>query len=234
LANLVSRAQSAKRNDRFLEAIAELKSLPATSFNDEGEVFQNVYFLEHLFYMNQGDFDKAEALVPAIEAGLDKYAQKINKARLLSFQFNIMIMYFLMHRFKEAAKWADVILEDKSEIKQGISMVTRILLPIIHFELGHHDIVENLTRSAYRYLLAKERLHSFERLMVNYLGEMPFSSDNVEFIDKLKTFNNKLKEIFESPEPLTYGMEEIGIWVKAKLHSDTMINVLKSTVSVPR
>jgi|GEM_PF-6439712 len=179
--------------------------------------------------MNTGEFEKAEALIPAIEEGLETYAQKINKARLLSFQFNIMIMYFLMHRFKEAAKWADVILEDKSEIKQGISTVTRILLPIIHFELGHHDIVENLTRSAYRYLLAKERLHSFERLMVNYLGEMPFSADETEFREKLKLFSVELEKLYSDPkEQNTYGMEEMRLWSQSILTGIRM-NIQLST-----
>jgi len=159
LANLMARAMSSKENEWFSMATDEMKSLPTNTFNEEGEVFQNVYFQEHLFYINTGEFEKAEKLLPAIEEGLEKYEAKINKARLLSFQYNIMIMYFLMHKFREALSWTNTILEDKSEIKQDISNTTRILLPIIHFELDHHDLVENLTRSAYR-TLTKKHLHT--------------------------------------------------------------------------
>lgn len=218
LANVISRAYSARKFDDFLKYINELKSLPVSTFNEEGEVFQNVYFSEHLHYINSGAFEKAEALIPEIEEGLEKYADKINKARLLSFQFNIMVMYFIMHRFKEALKWSELLMEDKSEIKQGINVVTRILLPIIHFELGHADLVDSYTRSAYRDLQKKKRMHSFEKLMVSYLKSMPLSEDQEEFLVKLKDFETKLQALFDdSQEKVTYGMEEIKLWVTSKI-----------------
>lgn len=223
VANLIGRAYSSRNDQCFLEAIEELKSLPATSYNDEGEVFQNVYFSEHLYYLNKGDFEKAESLIPAIEHGLETFDAKINKARLLSFQFNVMVMYFILHRFKKAAEWADKVLEDKGEIKQGITTVTRILYPIIHFELGHHDLVDNLTRSAYRYILNKKRLHEFERLVVKYLKSMPLSTNQIEFKTKLEEFNTGLDKLMEDPAVnVTLGMEEVSLWVKSHLNSIMM------------
>lgn len=231
LANLIGRAYSSQNDKRFLEAIEEMKSLPAASFNDEGEVFQNVYFSEHLYHMNKGDFEKAESLVPDIQAGLETFEAKINKARLLSFQFNIMVMYFLMHRFKEAATWADKILDDKGEIKQGIQVVTRILYPIIHFELGHHDLVENLTRAAYRYLLNKKRLHEFERLMVNYLKQMPFTANDAEFKRMLQTFNEDLSTLMkDSNLSVAFGMEEMKLWSTSRLHGQKMTDLIRDAV----
>ncbi len=225
LANLISRAHGAKKITEFLQFIEEMKALPATNFNEDGEVFQNVYFLEHLHYINTGAFDKAAALIPNIEKGLVEYEAKINKARLLSFSYNIMVMYFLMHRFKDAAKWADQILTDKSEIKQGVTTVTRILLPIIHFELGHHDIVESLTRSAYRYLKEKKLLYAFEKLMINYLKNMPFSIDETEFKLKLNHFSKALDEMNEQ-ERLAPGVEEINLWTKHRLGGQMMSDLI--------
>ena len=130
LANLMSRALSAKEKEWFTKAMEEMKTVPVHSFEEEGEVFQNVYFQEHLFYINNGEFDKALALVPIIEEGLIQYEAKINLARKLAFQFNIMVMYFLMHRFKEALKWSDYLMEDNSEIKQEQKFITILLLPL--------------------------------------------------------------------------------------------------------
>jgi len=217
VANLISRARLANKTERFLELIEELKGLESTNYNEDGEVFQNVCFLEHLHYINIGDFEKAEALVPEIEDGLKKYTNKINKARYLSFVYNIMVMYFLMHRFKEAAVWIDKILEDKSEIKQGVTTASLILLPIIHYELGHYELVENFTRSAYRHLKSKKRLYAFEKLMINYLNKMPFSIDNVEFEEKLEVLSKELEGLFKNEnEKTTFGMEEVSLWVRSK------------------
>lgn len=229
IANLMSRAHSAQENEWFIKALEEMKTLPVHSFNEEGEVFQNVYFLEHLHYINAGEFEKAVALISAIEEGLEKYATKVNKARKLAFQFNIMIMYFLMHEFKEALKWCDLLLADNSEIKQHQKFVTILLLPLIHFELGHDDLVESYTRSAYRYLQKKSRLHEFERAVLKYLKEMPLSSDTINFIDKLSMFHQEIEELYNNPKvKVTLGMEEMSLWAKSHLNGTKMSELLRT------
>jgi hypothetical protein len=188
-----------------------------------------VYFLEHLHYINTGEFEKAESLISSIEKGLIQYEAKINKARLLSFLYNIMVMYFLMHRFKEAALWAERILTDKSEIKQEVTTIARVLYPIIHFELGHEDLVENLTRSVYRHLKEKKRLHAFERQLINYLKQMPFTIDNDEFLQKLEDFKSSQQKL-DSHERSVFGAEEINLWVNSRITGIPMHELLKSQV----
>ena len=229
LANLMSRALSAKENEWFKKALEEMKTLPAISFNEEGEVFQNIYFQEHLYYINHGEFEKAEALVPIIEEGLVKYEAKINQARKLAFQFNIMVMYFLLHRFKEALRWIEPIISDNSEIKQGQKFIAMLLLPIIHFELGHTDLVENYTRSAYRFLQRKQRMHEFEKIVLKYLKQMPLSEDQSEFKSKLEVFHFQLQTLMDDPNvSITVGMEEMSLWVRSKLESIPMPQLLKT------
>lgn len=230
LANLMSRSSSAKETEWFLKALEEMKTVPAHSFNEEGEVFQNVYFQEHLYYINAGDFEKAEALVPIIEEGLEKYKSKINKARFLTFQYNIMIMYFVLHRFKESSKWADKILEDKSEIKENVKTVTKMLLPIIHFELGHVDLVENLTRSAYRHLSTKKRLHAFEKLVLQYFKVAPLRSSNLNFEKNLSDFSESISKLIDREETKgMFGLEEVHLWVRNKQTSRPMHELLMSS-----
>lgn len=229
LANLMSRASAAKEHDWFIKALNEMKNLPTNSFNEEGEVFQNIYFQEHLYYINAGEFEKAEALIPEIEAGLIKYEAKINQARKLAFQFNIMVMYFIMHEFKKALKWCDILMADSSEIKQDQKFVAVLLLPIIHFELGHEELVENYTRSAYRQLQSKKRLHEFEKLIVKYLKSMPLSSDQTEFKEKLSEFHTKLDALIKNPElKISLGMEEVSLWAKSKLTGRMMSKLISS------
>jgi hypothetical protein len=155
LANYLTRAHAYQDYSRFEEKLAILKKLPADNFYAEGEVFQNVYFVEHLYYINASRFEQAEALVPIIEQGLITYARKINRSRVLSFTYNIMVMYFLMHRFKEARIWSERLLDEKSDIRQDMQTANRILYPIICYELGNVSIGRNCeisTSSNNRYL----------------------------------------------------------------------------------
>lgn len=229
LANLMARSLSAKDEEWFKKALDEMKSIPCNSFNEEGEVFQNVYFQEHLFYINHGEFEKAEALVSTIEEGLIKYEPKINLARKLSFQFNIMIMYFIMHRFKDALNWTEPLISDTSEIKQHQKFVTILLLPFIHFELGHTELVESYARSAYRLIKRKNRLHDFERLVLRYLKNMPLSKEQPEFEGMLVEFHDKLNSLISNPNvPVMIGMEELSLWTKSHINGQQMCELLKA------
>ncbi|MFT5053860.1 MAG: hypothetical protein ACI97X_000883, partial [Oceanospirillaceae bacterium] len=235
LANLMARSLSAGQFEWFEKGLVEMKSLPTPSFNEEGEVFQNVYFQEHLYYINVGKFVEAEALVPLIQAGLVKYASKVNKARQTAFRFNIMVMYFVMHKFRDALQWADVIMTDASEIKQHQKLVTVLLLPLIHYELGHEDLVESFTRSAYRFLHKKKRLHEFERLVIKYLREMPLSSDQEAFRRKLRTFLNNLEKLMHDPKVSTaLGMDELSLWAKSHVEGIPMDVQLRERATVEK
>lgn len=227
LANLTSRALSAKNYEWYLRALNEMKTVPVNSFDEEGEVFQNVYFHEHLYYINAGEFEKAEALIPIIEEGLKTYDVKINKARLLAFQYNIMVMYFLMHRFKDALKWMESLMTDNSEIKQNQKIAVQLLIPIVHLELGHIDLVENHTRSAYRSLLKKDRLYDYERLLVNYLKTMPFNTSPQTFKEKLSEFQKELQQLIDSPNSkYMLGIEEFNLWAISQLKGVKMTSLL--------
>lgn len=67
--------------------------MPVLPLDDEGEVFQNVTFLELVLYMNQDRFQEALVLIPIIESGLLKYSKKVNDAKKISFSYNIMIVF---------------------------------------------------------------------------------------------------------------------------------------------
>ncbi|MBI1287786.1 MAG: hypothetical protein GC178_09425 [Flavobacteriales bacterium] len=229
LENLISRALTSKNYDWYLKALEEMKTVPVTSFDEEGEVFQNVYFQEHFYYINIGEFEKAASLVPTIENGLITYQPKINKARVLAFQFNIMVMYFIMHRFKDALRWMNPLLADNSEIKQQQKFVTLLLQPIIHFELGHEDLVESYTRSAYRFIQKKERLHRFEKIVLKYFQQMPFNSSHEMFNTNLEQLIIELNQLsMQKNHESVLGMEEIELWAKSHLTGQKMINLLRS------
>ena len=217
LANYLTRAHAYRNYSKFEEKLKTLKSLPADTFYAEGEVFQNVYFVEHLYYINAGRFEEAEALVSTIEQGLITYARKINRSRVLSFTYNIMVMYFVMHRFKDARIWSERLLDEKSDIRQDNQTANRILYPIICYELGKFDILDNITRASYRYLLAQQRLHEFERMVIRYLKTMPFTANEKAFKEKLEAFTTEI-EAFTVSETFVRGsgMEEVELWIRSK------------------
>jgi hypothetical protein len=227
LANYLTRAHAWRDYSRFEELLKTLKGLPTDSFYAEGEVFQNVNFIEHLYYINNGRFEEAEQLVPVIQVGLVTYARKINKSRVLSFKYNILVMYFIMHKFKEAKQWSESIMEENTDIRQDMQTANRILYPIICYELGKFDILENITRASYRYLLSQQRLHDFERLVIRYLQAMPFNANEKDFEEKLSEFEQELEILKSAPGfHRSYGIDEVDLWIKFKRNGKLMRELL--------
>jgi len=215
----------------FPATLKKIKALPNKNFNEDGEVFQDVSFLELLYYMNLGDFDAAKKLVPAIEEGLKFYAPKINKSSEISFYYNITILYFFAGDNKLALYWLNKIFDADTDVRQDLQNFAKVLQLILHYETGKHDLLEYLTRSAYRYLQNQDRLYDFERLLIKYLKDLPFNPSESETMTTLKNLEEELRTLYENPEiRTTNGMEEMLLWLKAKTEGKDLLSVLKSSL----
>jgi hypothetical protein len=212
LGNYLVYANSARDYSRFEELLGKLRALPPTNFYEDGELFQNVYFIEHLYYMNHDRWDDAERLVPDILAGLERYRGKVNKAREMTFYYNILIMYLLTAKYREALKYAELLMAERTDVRQDVQVAARIFHLICHYELGHADLMESLTRSVYRYLMGQQRLHEFERVMIKFLEEMPFQLTSANYTTAL----TKLKEAFGTEPETTIGLQELLIYIEKK------------------
>lgn len=224
ISNYLVYANSTRDYSRFENLLAELKALPSTNFYEEGEVFQNVYFIEHIYYLNQGRLDDAAQLVPAILEGIEKFKGKVSPARELTFFYNIMVMYFMMDNYREALKMAETIMDYRSDVRQDVQISARIFHLICHFELGHAEIMESLTRSVYRHLMGQQRLHGFERIMVKFLGEMPFQAqekDRTKLLAQLLADLNGLSQNDEEKSRINPGRDEVTVWCTAKKEGRT-------------
>lgn len=234
ISNYLVYANTTRDYSRFEALLAELKSLPSTSFYEEGEVFQNVYFIEHIYYLNQGRLDQAAQLVPSIMKGLSEFKGKVSPAREITFHYNIMMMYFLMDNYREALKMAETIMDLRSDVRQDVQISARIFHLICHFELGHADLMESLTRSVYRHLMGQQRLHGFERIMVKFLAEMPFQAqdkDRDRLLNQLLSELNGLSELEEEKARVNPGRDEVIIWCTAKKENRTNREVFVRLIS---
>ncbi len=92
LSNYLNSCHSIKKYTHFPEVLEKITQLPAFSFDEQAEEFQNVVYLKLLFYMNTLQFKEAVQLIPEIENGIEKYQSKVNKARELSFYCNIALL----------------------------------------------------------------------------------------------------------------------------------------------
>jgi hypothetical protein len=228
LANYLGECHATKKYEDFEEIIKNIKALPTKSYDEDGEVFQNVYFFELLYYMNNNRFADAVKIIPEIEEGMRVYVAKVNKARELTFYYNIAVLFFLMENWKESLRWVNKIIDDKSDSRKDIQNFARVMQVIIQYELGNAELLEYISRSAYRYLEREKNLHSFERLLLIYLKKLPFALDNKELLKSFTSLKEEIVRLKNTPGERAYiGMEELVIWLRSKIENKKMEQVMK-------
>lgn len=203
----------------FKEVLHKLKSLPTSSLNEEGEVFQNLCLLELLWHLNNNRHEEALAMVPEIMSGLEKYASKINDGRKLAILINVAILCFLTKKYSDCLDYINHIHSIKTTHRQDIQIFASILELICHFELGNLVLLESLSRSIRRFLERNNRLFDYERQLFKLLRKV-FQASSYEVTLPLQQLMEYLKEVKDKPgERRPMCSEELYQWAVEKIRT---------------
>lgn len=211
--------------ERHLRALENFR--PASS-DDEAEIFQNLYFLQQLLLLNRGQPEEAAKLVPAIEKGLKKYAFKINKSRLFSIRYHIILTFFSLGQFEKALTHCDILLRyGKSEQRRDVQLFSNILRHISYLELGNFDALERFAVTTRNNLKRDVPAPDFERIALTHLAQLAeaylkgHASSRLWRTTLQAPLVNFLKALEEyaatKPPRMPLGFEETVIWVKSKV-----------------
>ena len=229
LSNYLNSCHSIQKYAPFPEILEKIQRLPADTFDEQAEEFQNVVHLKLLYYLNTFQHSEAIHLTKKIETGIKKYKSKINKARELSLYGNLTILYFAQANYKQALFWIDKILEDKNnEHRKDIQLFARVIRLIAHYELKNYFLLESLYRSTYRGLKKLNQLHEFEKIVLLLIKALEKTATKKEKSILLKEFHNTLKEIQPNNiQKKIIGFQEISIWAYAVSHEESFLETLK-------
>ncbi len=228
LANYLVYCLAVKDFDAYEQYSKALENIVPANSDDEAEVFQNKYFLQQLFFLNKGQPEEALKLIAPIEKGLKKYAFKINKSRLFTIRYNIIITYFAQEKYEQALHNCEILQRyGKSDQRRDVQLFTNILRHIAYLELNEFDALERFVKSVRSTLGPEAPIPDFERIALTHLLELakshlkypPASRERraaltpvmQAFLEALHVFRNA------RPGPLPLGFEEILLWVKSKL-----------------
>lgn len=226
LANHLATLFRVERFTDFPLILAKLKATPSTNLDDEGEVFQNVALYELLFYLNSANLAKAETVVPEIESGLERFQHKINKSRELTFRFNIAVLYFFRGRWSESLRWVNSILNDRpSGHRKDVQEVARVFELILHFELGHYDLVEHKIRSVIRYFRAETQVAHFAREVAAFLKDCLKATAPREALRSESGLHRALEA--EARTSTVPGWLETTLWLRSHREGIPLETVLK-------
>lgn len=216
LSNFLHAAGLLLRLEEFPVVLDRLRGIRPRHAHEEMQVRQALLYYELHYALNTADWMAAQASEQAIDALLAEATTQVGMARRLAFHYNLCILSFILEDFKAALRRVNAILDNSgAEVREDIQSFARILLVVIHFEMGHMDLLEYLHRSAYRYLFERAELHPYERLLLDALRRLMQQPEGEARQAVWQGLEAGFEEL-QRQHGKRPGMEELRCWVMAK------------------
>lgn len=224
LTNVIYVASQLKNYDAVFMYLKKLREVPEKfeiSKNEDLEIklFSSAYSIELTIYNNLGDYEKALALVPRIEEGLEKYEGNLNKVRVAYFCSSIANAYFGAGKFSNALRWNNSILNNKEiEEIEDAHCFAEILNVIIHIELKNDDLIPYTMKSALRYLKSRKRVYAFETVFFNFISNLMKEKDKKKLDDIYKELLEEMNKLKDDPfEHSAFEYFDFISWAESKV-----------------
>jgi tetratricopeptide (TPR) repeat protein len=203
--------------------LQKLKKIPENyvrKMNEDMEIklFSSSFSAELSLYIQTGEFDMALSLVDDIDAGLNRYENKVSKIRVAYFCFNLAIVYFALGNYSGALKWINRLLNDSDiDSSQDIHCMGRILNLIIHLEMGNSDLIPYTLRSTQRYLLKRKRIYRFESVFLNFINRLSKATEPGDLKHCYQSLRPDLQMLAKDPfEKSVFEYFDFITWVEGK------------------
>lgn len=209
----------------FHTFLKTLESIKTKHPDEEAELFQTLKYIKHYFYLNSGNLEAAAAMVPEIEAGLVKYAYKINQGRKRTLRYNMMLVSFGLLKYYDALDHLRH-LYVKSPHREDLAITAKLFELIIQYKKRDHAALDSRIKSLTENLKYNQNLHDFERIVLRYLSRL---IKNQQFLslqpDKeraeasiiFKAFEEELTQFAKNEVEIPSGFPAILLWLTSEI-----------------
>lgn len=172
LLNALFYAADGRRHGMVLRKLERFLLREAETFdtNLEVQAFVFLYTAKLNKHFMEGTFTEGLYLVPELEEKLSIYADYLDHHRLLTFWYKMACLYFGAADYGRALDYLNAIINYKAgNLFTDLQCYARILHLIVHYELGHFNLLEYLVKSVYRFLGKMQDLNAVQREILQFL-----------------------------------------------------------------
>lgn len=222
LSNLLHAATVRGSYDEFPPILAKIRATKAAHHHGDVQVLNGLYYYELLYCLNKADWECAVMIAKEIVAFLNRVGNQIPFSRRIAFHYNLSILSFVLEDYSAALKWVNAIVDESGpEIREDIQHFARILVILLHFELGNWELLEYLHRSTYRYLFNRQQLNPYAKRLMETLKRLMDRPETIDQAQELRSLRRDLDQL-TSDEKSSPGLNELYCWIDSKLHRQSM------------
>ena len=203
------------------QTIQKMRKIQTQSISEQIHIFETTYNAEIAYYQNKEQFDKVKELLVVIGQKLHHYGKKIRQPNLLIWYYNLSGLHFFLRDFPKALEFINHFFDlYTSGVREDTYNKAIYLNLLIHWELGNHQLLESLVRTAERYVRQKNSSYSLELPILSFFKKMlnlPIG-DSPKRLSLLQSMNNKFERLGDSIERRFWHSFGIINWVKVRLN----------------
>ena len=231
LHNLITSHFDLQNFEKLQETIAILENFSESNIvlNNQNNKIQSFVYL-YIAKINQhfleGSFSEGLSMIPKMEEQLKEIEMYIDSHRVLVFYYKIACLYFGAGQADKAIDYLNKIINWKLNLRDDLQCYARLLHLIAHYELGHMEVVNYLSKSVYRFMSKMKNLGEVEEVLFNFIRKsiQAGTEINNSFNDLLATLQPLEKNKLESR---AFMYLDIISWLESKIQGKEVQTVIK-------
>lgn len=136
-----------------------------TSYND----FIGIHIYELVSWKNQGDTKTGVQLLMRLEKDFIQYRPVMRDTMIIGFLFLFGTYHFYLGNLKKALHYLNDFVDSTDvDTGQNFQCMTRLVKLLLHYDLGHYDLLPSLSQSTIRLLKKNDWYGPFEKELLSF------------------------------------------------------------------
>ncbi len=185
---------------------------------------------EMQYYVQNGYFEEALAIVPKAEQVLDDD----NSIGFLSIKveiyYNIAYAYFGMGDYSESIDWLNKFIQkDHIELREDLLAYAWLLNLTNHYELKNYRYLSYKLKTTYNYISKMKKVHRFEETTLDFIKKLIKSKDEEQFEATMTKFRDIFRELAKDPyERVALKSFDILSWLESHLSERSFAEIARA------
>jgi hypothetical protein len=214
------------RYNEFRSLLANLKTVQFPKESDALTLKEALLYLESVYCLNRGEFDKGIALGPDIERMLTKYKSRLAPSRIITFYYNLCSLHFMKGQYSKANRWLAQLLNlPYHDYRRNVMQFAPIWQLLLFIAMDDRELLAARMRAQKR-TRGGEPAAPLEAAIMNFAAHYLRCNKN-EVLTAISQFRQTLQDLIAESPVAIMGVGECLFWAEGRIKGKSPGEVFK-------